>query len=336
MERTELHQSRILGTGSFLPERIVTNLELEGLMDTSDTWIQQRTGIRERRYVSEGVGTSDLGLQASLRALESANLSANDIDFIVFATLSPDYYFPGCGCLLQEKLGVGTIGALDVRNQCSGFLYGLSVADQFVKAGMYRHILVVGAEVHSTGLEFSTHGRDVAVIFGDGGGAAIVGRASKGQGQILSTHLHSEGKYAKKLWLEAPGSIYHPRLTEEMMREGKHYPAMDGRSVFKHAVERLQEVIREALDANQLRMEDLNLLILHQANLRISEALAEALGVPADAVFNNIQRYGNTTAASVPIALDEAIKEERLKAGDIVILATFGSGFTWAAAVIRW
>jgi 3-oxoacyl-[acyl-carrier-protein] synthase III len=283
---SSVHRSSILGTGSYLPERVVTNFELEVLMDTSDAWIQQRTGIRERRYVNEGVGTSDLGLQASLHALQSANLTADDIDFIIFATLSPDYYFPGCGCLLQEKLGVRTIGALDVRNQCSGFLYGLSVADQFVKTGMYARILVVGAEIHSTGLELNTHGRDVAVIFGDGGGAVVVGQASMGQGQILSTHLHSEGKYAKKLWLEAPGSIYHPRLTEEMMRQGRHYPSMDGRSVFKHALERFQEVIGEALHANQLRIEDVDLLILHQANLRISEALTQALGIPAQRIFN--------------------------------------------------
>jgi 3-oxoacyl-[acyl-carrier-protein] synthase-3 len=331
-----VHKSKILGTGSYLPERVVTNADLEKLMDTSDEWIQQRTGIRERRFVDEGVGSSDLGLQASLRALEQARLSPRDIDFIIFATLSPDYNFPGCGCLLQEKLRMETVGALDVRNQCCGFVYSLSIADQYVKTGMYQHILVVGAEVHSTGIEMNTHGRDVAVIFGDGAGAVVVGPSGNGDGQILSTHLHAEGKYAKKLWLEAPASVYHPRLTEQMLRDGKHYPSMDGRYVFKHAVDRFQEVIHEALVANNLGIEDVNLLILHQANLRISEAVTQSLRIPAERVFSNIQKYGNTTAASIPIALDEAVKGGKLRAGDIVLLAAFGSGFTWASAVIRW
>lgn len=331
-----MFKSRILGTGSYLPERVVTNADLEQLMDTTDEWIQQRTGIRERRFVNAGVGTSDLGFYASQRALEASHLTSRDVDFIIFATLSPDYNFPGCGCLLQDKLGVDTIGALDVRNQCCGFLYGLSVADQYVKTGTYRHILVVGAEVHSTGLEMNTHGRDVAVIFGDGGGAVVVGRSENGNSQILSSHLHSEGKYAKKLWLEAPASIYHPRLTEQMLREGKHYPIMDGRYVFKHAVDRFQQVIHEALTANELRIEDIDLLILHQANLRIAEAVTQSLRVAPERVFNNIQKYGNTTAASIPVALDEALKTGKVKTGDIVLLAAFGSGFTWAASVIRW
>lgn len=331
-----MSKSRILGTGSYLPDRVVKNSDLEKLMDTSDEWIQQRTGIRERRFVDEGVGTSDLGYRASMRAIQQAGLTAQDIDFIIFATLSPDYNFPGSGCLLQEKLGVGTIGALDVRNQCSGFIYGLSIADQFIKTGMHRHVLVVGAEVHSTGLELNTRGRDVAVIFGDGGGAVIVGNATEGDSRILSTHMHSEGKYAKRLWLEAPASIHHPRITEEMLREGKHYPHMDGRYVFKHALERFQEVIHEALSANNLAIEDIDCLILHQANLRIAEAVGQSLRIPLDKMFNNIQKYGNTTAASIPIALDEAVKEGKVKSGDLVILAAFGSGFTWGAAAIRW
>jgi len=329
-------QSRIIGIGSYLPERVVTNFDLAKLMDTSDEWVQQRTGIRERRFVNKGVGTSDLGMYAALRALEDAKLTPRGIDFIIFATLSPDYNFPGCGCLLQEKLGIGNIGALDVRNQCSGFIYSLSIADQFVKTGMYRYILVVGAEVHSTGLEFNNRGRDVAVIFGDGGGAVVVGPAEDGVSQILSTHLHSEGKYAQKLWLEAPGSIFHPRLNEEMLREGRHFPRMDGRYVFKHAIDRFQEVIHEALSANNLTVEDIDLLILHQANLRIVEAVSQSLKISPERVFNNIHKYGNTTAASIPIALDEAQKEGRLKTGDTIVLAAFGSGFTWGAAVIRW
>ena len=304
-----MFDARILGTGSFLPERIVPNTELEEKMDTSDEWIQQRTGIRERRYVEEGVGTSDLGLKASQRALRSAGLTANDIDFIIFATLSPDYNFPGCGCLLQDKLGIGNIGALDVRNQCTGFIYSLSIAHQFVRTGTYQHILVVGAEVHSTGLEMHTRGREVAVIFGDGAGAVVVGKSSNDQ---------------------------RPRLTKEMLQQGRHYPRMEGRYVFKHAVDRMQQSVREGLEANNLKLSDVKLLILHQANLRISEAVVRALKISPDRVFNNIQIYGNTTAASIPIALDEATRQGKIGSGDLIVLAAFGSGFTWGATVLKW
>ncbi len=331
-----MFNARILGTGSYLPERVVTNADLEEVMDTSDEWIRQRTGIRERRFVEPGVGPTDLGLQAAHRALHSAGLTPDQIDFIIFATLSPEYNFPGCGCLLQEKLGVGTVGALDVRNQCTGFVYGLSIADQFVRTGTYRHILVVGAEVHSSGLEMNTHGRDVAVIFGDGAGAVVVGRSDSGSRRILSSPLHAQGKYARKLWLEVPSSLSQPRLTEEMLREGRHYPHMDGRYVFKHAVERLQESVREALADNRLKIEDVALLILHQANLRISEAVIRSLKIPPERVFSNIQRYGNTTAASIPIALDEAVRAGTVQPGDLVVLAAFGSGFTWGATILRW
>ena len=331
-----MFNARILGTGSYLPERIVTNADLEEVMDTSDEWIRQRTGIRERRFVEPGVGPTDLGLQAAHRALHSAGLTPDQIDFIIFATLSPEYNFPGCGCLLQEKLGVGTVGALDVRNQCTGFVYGLSIADQFVRTGTYRHILVVGAEVHSSGLEMNTHGRDVAVIFGDGAGAVVVGRSDSESRRILSSPLHAQGKYARKLWLEVPSSLSQPRLTEEMLREGRHYPHMDGRYVFKHAVERLQESVREALADNRLKIADVALLILHQANLRISEAVIRSLKIPPERVFSNIQRYGNTTAASIPIALDEAVRAGTVQPGDLVVLAAFGSGFTWGATILRW
>ena len=331
-----MFNARILGTGSYLPERVVTNADLEEVMDTSDEWIRQRTGIRERRFVEPGVGPTDLGLQAAHRALHSAGLTPDQIDFIIFATLSPEYNFPGCGCLLQERLGVDTVGALDVRNQCTGFVYGLSIADQFVRTGTYRHILVVGAEVHSSGLEMNTHGRDVAVIFGDGAGAVVVGRSDSESRRILSSPLHAQGKYARKLWLEVPSSLSQPRLTEEMLREGRHYPHMDGRYVFKHAVERLQESVREALADNRLKIEDVALLILHQANLRISEAVIRSLKIPPERVFSNIQRYGNTTAASIPIALDEAVRAGTVQPGDLVVLAAFGSGFTWGATILRW
>ena len=331
-----MYKSRILGTGRYLPPTVVTNRDLEKLMDTTDQWIQQRTGIRERRFVDEGVGVADLGLQASLKAIAAARLSPQDIDFLVFATLSPDYSFPGSGCLLQDRLGIGTIGALDVRDQCSGFIYALSVADQYVRTGMYQDVLVVGAEVHSTGLELNTHGRDLAVLFGDGAGAVVVGRANEGQGSILSTHLHSEGRHAKKLWLEAPGCIFHPRITEEMLKEGRHYPQMEGRFVFRNAVDRFQEVVAEALYANHRTMKDVDLLILHQANMRIAEAVTQALKISPDRVVTNIDKYGNTTAASIPIALDEALEQGRIKAGSLLVLAAFGSGFTWAAAVMQW
>jgi len=245
--------------------------------------------------------------------------------------LSPDFTFPGSGVLLQDKLGIDTIGALDIRNQCTGFIYGLSIADQYIKTGMYDCILVVGSEIHSTGLDFSTRGRDVAVLFGDGAGAAIVVPSDKNDKGILSTHLHSEGKYAKELWVEIPGSFYHPRVTHEMLNEGRHYPKMNGRNVFRHAITRFQEVIKESLDAN-----DFDLLITHQANLRITEMVASMLGIPQDKVYNNIMKYGNTTAASIPIAFDEAVEKNLVRDGSLICLSAFGSGFTWASALIRW
>jgi 3-oxoacyl-[acyl-carrier-protein] synthase-3 len=327
--------ARILGTGSHLPERVVTNDELAQLMDTSDQWIRERTGIRERRFVKPGVGTSELAVEASRRALESANVEPEDIDHIILATLSPDYTFPGSAVMMQEMLGARNVGALDVRNQCSGFLYGLAIADAFIKSGQYRNILLAGSEVHSTGLDLTTRGRDVAVLFGDGAGAVVLGPAEDGRG-ICSVHTHSQGKYVKKLWLEAPASRCHPRITEEMLHEGRHFPEMEGRAVFKHAVVRFPQVIREALSANEIELEDVDLFILHQANLRIVEAVASSLGVPLEKFFNNIERVGNTTAASIPIALDEAVQAGRVQPGDRLVLAAFGSGFTWASALVEW
>jgi 3-oxoacyl-[acyl-carrier-protein] synthase-3 len=327
--------ARILGTGRALPPRVVTNAELTTMMDTSEEWIIQRTGIRERRFVDPGTGTSDLGVQASRVAIERAGLTPQDIQFIVFATLSPDLCFPGSGVFVQEKLGLDTIGALDVRTQCTGFLYGLSVAEAYVKAGFYDHVLVIGAEVQSTGLDMSTAGRDVSVLFGDGGGAAIVGPTDPGKG-ILSSHLHSEGKHARELMVEAPASIENPRISKEMIDARRHLGTMNGRSVFTHAVRRFPEVIREALAENGMTVSDLSIVIPHQANLRITQAVTKALGVPAEKVFSNIEKYGNTTAASVPIALDECVEQGRIREGDVVCLAAFGSGFTWASSLIRW
>ena len=327
--------ARILGTGRALPPRVVTNAELTTWMDTTEEWIVQRTGIRERRFVDPGTGASDLGVQASRVAIERAGLTPKDIQFLVFATLSPDMFFPGCGVLVQEKMGMDTIGALDVRTQCTGFLYGLSVAEAYVKAGFYDYVLVVGAEVQSTGLDLSTAGRDVSVLFGDGGGAVVVGPSEPGKG-ILSSHLHSEGKYARELMVEAPASIEHPRISKEMIDAGRHHGTMNGRYVFTHAVRRFPEVIREALDANGIALSDVSIVIPHQANLRITQAVAKALEISPEKVFSDIEKYGNTTAASVPIALDECIEEGRIRDGDIVCLAAFGSGFTWASTLIRW
>jgi 3-oxoacyl-[acyl-carrier-protein] synthase-3 len=328
-------RSRILGTGACLPDRVVTNEELAQMMDTSDAWIRERTGIRERRFVEPGTGTSELALGASRRALEAAGIETDDLDHIILATLSPDYTFPGSAVILQDMLGIGTVGAMDVRNQCSGFLYGLAVADAFIRTGQYRHILLVGAEVHSTGLDLTSAGRDVAVLFGDGAGAVVLGPSEDGRG-VRSVHLHSDGKHVKKLWLEAPASRCHPRISEDMLREGRHYPLMEGRAVFKHAVMRFPQVIREALTANQLAIEDIDLFFLHQANLRIVEAVAASLHVPLERFFNNIDHVGNTTAASIPIALDEATRQGRIPDGARLVLAAFGSGFTWASAHVVW
>lgn len=327
--------ARILGTGRALPPRVVTNAELMTWMDTTEEWIVQRTGIQERRFVDPGTGSSDLGVEAARKAIAAAGLTPKEIDFLVFATLTPDYFFPGGGVLVQEKMGMETIGALDIRTQCTGFLYGLSVAEAYVKGGFYDRVLVIGAEVQSTGMDLSTAGRDVSVIFGDGAGAAVVGPAEPGTG-ILSSHLHSEGKFARELMAEAPASIENPRISHEMLDAGRQYCKMNGRYVFTHAVRRFPEAIREALAANGRTMEELALVVPHQANLRITQAVVNALGVPPERVYSNVERYGNTTAASIPIALDECVEEGKIRTGDLVCLAAFGSGFTWASTLIRW
>lgn len=330
-----MRRTKIVSTGRYIPEKLVTNADMEKLVPTSDAWIRERTGIEQRYFVHKEMGVSDLAYEASKVALEKANLQPEDIDFIIFATLSPDYMFPGSGVLLQEKLGIPGIGALDVRNQCSGFMYALSVADQFIRAGTYNRILIAGAEVHSSGLEYSEMGRHVTVLFGDGAGVAIV-EATDGENGILSTHLHADGRYAMELCVINPGSRRIPRLYPEMLEDRTCYPHMNGREVFKHAVTKFPAVIREALEANHLDLDDVKVVIPHQANLRISEAVAHRLRLRPDQMYNNIQRYGNTTAASIPIALDEVIEKGMLEEGDIVILAAFGSGFTWASAAIRW
>lgn len=336
-----MYRSKITGVGHYVPENIVTNADLEKIMDTSDEWIVERTGISERRHIKEGDGntTSTMGIQAAKNALENAKISADEIDLIVFATLSPTLYFPGGGVEVQEAITKRTIPAIDIRNQCSGFVYSLSIADQFIKTGMYKNVLVVGSENHSGGLDMSTRGRGVSVIFGDGAGAVVLSRAAEGdESGILSTHLHSEGAHKDELVLEGPNtSHWVPKLIEENPQEDiPYYPYMNGQYVFKHAVVRFSEVINEALEANNLKKEDIDLFIPHQANLRISQFVQKRFGLSDEQVFNNIQKYGNTTAASIPIALSEAVAEGKLKKGDILVLAAFGSGFTWGSAIIKW
>lgn len=330
--------SRIIGVGAFVPEHVVTNADLTRVMDTTDEWIEQRTGIRERRHVDRDTGAADLGAEAAVRALDRAGVRAADLDLLVFATLSPDYDFPASACVLQQRLGLREVPAFDVKNQCSGFLYGLSIADQYVRSGKARRVLVVGGEIHSTGLDLTTRGRDVGVIFGDGAGAVVVAAEPDPDRGILATHLHAEGKYAEKLWLEAAASRSRPRLSQAML-EGERpaiFPRMEGKYVFKHAVTRFPEVVLEALASRGLGIESLDLLIPHQANLRISQMVAMGLGLEDDRVFNNIERYGNTTAASIPLALSEALEARRIRDGSLVCLAAFGAGFTWASALIRW
>lgn len=335
-----LRRSRIAGLGSYVPDRVVRNDELRQWMDTSDEWIRERTGIVERRWVEvgKGIGSSDLGAEASRRALADAGLEPKDVQMVVFATLSPDHHFPGTGVFLQRKLGIPSGAAiLDIRQQCTGFIYGLSVADQFVKTGMYDRVLVVGAEVHSTGLDLSTEGRDVTVIFGDGAGAAVVVPAEDESRCILSTHLHADGAHAEDLWVEFPSSAHHPQNPDcvgPLAR--RQYPQMKGKHVFKHAVTRMPEAIFEALVRNGLNLSDLKMLVPHQANLRINEFAAKILGLDESRMHNNIQRYGNTTAASIPIAFDECRKEGRIAPGDLVCLAAFGAGFTWGSALLRY
>lgn len=346
-------RSKIAGIGMYVPSHVVTNNDLTRYMDTSDEWIQERTGIKERRYAHRTEETTTtMGAEAAKVAIERAGITAQDIDFIVFATLSPDYYFPGCGVLLQRAMQMKQVGALDIRNQCSGFVYAVSVADQFIKSGMYKNILVVGAEKHSFGLDFTTRGRNVSVIFGDGAGAVVLQPTEDTNRGILSTHLHSDGSDAEILAMFNPGThANHWKadaatfnnaemgdmfMSHAMIDEAQNFPNMDGPAVFKTAVVKFPEVIMEALTANGYQPSDLQLLIPHQANLRIAQFVQQKLKLKDEQVFNNIQKYGNTTAASVPIALCEAWEAGKIKEGDLVCLAAFGSGFTWASALLKW
>ena len=336
-----MYNSKITGMGHYVPENIVTNNDLSRFMDTTDEWIQERTGINQRRWAVKGDGntTFSMGLKAALNAIKNARIEMESIDFIVFATLSPDYYFPGPGVQIQDALGIDTVGALDVRNQCSGFIYGLSVADQFIKTGMYKNILVIGSELQSRGIDISTRGRSISVIFGDGAGAAILSRENDTTKGILSSHLHSEGAHALELAAEAPGM--GKRWVTDIIADNNpddmsYRPYMNGQFVFKNAIRRFCEVINEGLKTNNLEVSDIDMLVPHQANLRISQYIQKKFQLSDDQVFNNIEHYGNTTAASIPIALSEACAKGKIKSGDNVVLAAFGSGFTWGSVILKW
>jgi len=333
-----MYSSKVSGMGFYVPDNIVTNDDLSKMMDTNDKWIQERTGIKERRWIKKETGDTSavMGAKAAKIAIERAGLTKDDIDFIIFATLSPDYYFPGGGVQIQHLLDMPTVGALDVRNQCSGFIYATSVADQFIKTGMYKNILIIGAEYHSDGLDKTTRGRTLAVLFGDGAGAMVLSRTEEKNKGILSTHLHSQGKFAKELSVTSPSIMnWIPELIENK-DDISYYPYMNGQTVFKHAIVRFSEAINEGLEANGLSVKDIDLFVPHQANLRITQFVQKKFQLSDDQVYSNIMNYGNTTAASIPIALCEAWEKGLVKEGDLVVLAAFGSGFTWGSVVIRW
>jgi 3-oxoacyl-[acyl-carrier-protein] synthase-3 len=328
-------RARFLGTGFAVPDRVVTNDDLARLIDTSDEWIRTRTGIQERRWVREGETGAGLAHAASLRAVAAAGLAPADLDAIVYATSTPDHFAPGNGVYLQRLLGLGTIPSIDIRNQCSGFVYALSVADAFIRCGQFRHVLVVGAEIQSTAMELTSQGRNTAVLFADGAGAAVLGPSDDERG-LLAYDLHGDGTQAEKLWVDVPGSMYHPRVSPQHIEQGRHYLQMDGKEVFRHAVARMPESVQSVLAATGHSTRDLKLLVAHQANLRIAEVIQKTLGLSDDQVYNNIMWYGNTTSATIPIALDECVQAGRIRPGDLVALTAFGSGFLWGSALVRW
>ena len=328
--------TEFIATAFHVPDRVVTNDELSRMMDTSDEWIRQRSGIRTRHWVSDGETGASLARAATLKALARASLKPSDLDCIVYCTCTPDHFEPGNGVFLERELGLTDIPAIDVRNQCSGFIYGLSVADAWIRTGQYRRVLLVGAEVHSRGLDKTTRGRDSAVLSGDGAGVAILGPTDDPRRGVLSTHLFADGRHAEKLWVDAPGLAHDPYISEELIREGRHRAVMDGRDVFKFASILMPQSVVAALQANCITPADVTLLVPHQANRRIMEMVQKAIGLRDDQVYVNIEKYGNTTAASIPIALDEALCEGRLERGDLLVLTAFGSGFTWASAAVRW
>lgn len=334
-------RSEIVGVGSYVPPQVYTNFDIEKMMDTSDDWIKQRTGIEERRWVDADTSTSDLALMASKEAIAHASLDVKDIDMIIFATLSPDHDFPGTGCFLQAKLGIPEIAVLDIRQQCTGFIYALSIADKFIQTGTYKNILIVGAEVHSKGLDRTPRGRNVAVLFGDGAGAVVVSQrpvnpSAVNESKVLTTHLYADGSYAKELWMSAPGNaLGEVRINHAMLDEGLQYPQMNGKTVFVHATKKMAECLLHACESAKVKLSDIDIFLFHQANLRINSKVAEMLSIPEEKIFNTIQKYGNTTAATIPLGMHDAMKAGVLKKGMLVASAAFGSGFTWASAVWR-
>ena len=331
-----MHRSRIMGIGMKAASRVVTNNDLAQLMETSNEWIIERTGIEERRWVAEGETGASLATTAAQEAIQRAGIAAKDIDLIIYATLSPDFFFPGTAVFVQRALGLKDIPCLDIRQQCTGFVYGLSIADAYIRSGTFKHILLIGSEVHSTGLDISTAGRDVTVLFGDGAGAVVVGRATDDRSMILSSHIHADGSEAEILWTEYPASARNPRISAEAMAERKHFPTMNGKKVFKHAVTRMPAAIMEGMVTNNLKLEDIDMLIPHQANLRINQMVVKMIGLPEEKTHNNIQKYGNTTAASIPICMHEAIELGKIKPGNLVCLVAFGAGLTWGSVFLRY
>jgi 3-oxoacyl-[acyl-carrier-protein] synthase-3 len=331
-----MHRSRIMGIGMNVASRVVTNDDLAKQMETSNEWIIERTGIEQRRWVAEGESGATMGAKAAEEAIQRAGITPKDIDLIIYATLSPDYNFPGTAVFVQRLLGLKEIPCLDIRQQCTGFIYGLSIADAYIRTGMFKHVLLIGSEVHSTGLDISTAGRDVTVLFGDGAGAVVVGRATDDRSMILSTHIHADGSEAEILWTEYPASAKQPRISAEAMAERRHYPKMEGKKVFKHAVTRMPAAIMEGMVTNNLKLEDIDMMIPHQANLRINQMVAKMIGLPEEKTHNNIQKYGNTTAASIPICMHEAIELGKIKPGNLVCLVAFGAGLTWGSVFLRY
>lgn len=329
--------SKITGVGMYVPEQVVTNEDLTKLMDTTHEWIVERTGIHERRFFKEGVDTvSSMGTKAAEMAMERAGKKPEDIDLIVFATLSSDYNFPGSGALMQRKLPFRQIPAFDVRAQCSGFIYALSVADQYIRTGTYKNAIVVGSEVQTNVFELSDRGRNMSVIFGDGAGAVVLEATTEPNKGLLTTKLHTDGHFAEELYLENPGSRKKQRFWPDMVEKGDHLPYMNGKLVFMNAVKYFPEVIREALTECNLKDTDIELLVPHQANARITAVIQKEFNLPDEKVVSNIHKYGNTTAASIPIGLCEAWQEGRIKEGDLIAMAAFGSGFMWGSALVRW
>ncbi len=332
-----MHRSRILGIGMNVASRVVTNDDLAKMMETSHEWIHERTGIEQRRWVAPGETGASMATKAAKEAIERAGIAPTDIDLIIYATLSPDFNFPGTAVFVQRNLGLKEIPCLDIRQQCTGFIYGLSIADAYIRTGNFKNILLIGSEVHSTGLDKTTAGRDVTVLFGDGAGAVIIGRATDDQHMILSTHIHADGSEAEILWTEYPASAHDPRISEAAMAERKHYPSMNGKKVFKHAVTRMPQAIMEGMQANGIKsIAEVDMVIPHQANLRINQMVAQMIGVPPEKTHNNIMKYGNTTAASIPICMHEAIELGKIKPGNLVCLVAFGAGLTWGSCFLRY